>query len=94
MITEDDLPPPMAAGGVVGGVPGGVPGGAGGVIGGIIGSVPAAAPPPPEVEAPKPVTPQRIRVGGNVQAGQPDQEDPAARIRRSPSRRVFRAWYT
>jgi protein TonB len=43
----------------------------GGVIGGIIGSVPTAAPPPPpppvKKEEPKPVTPQRIRVGGNVQ---------------------------
>ncbi len=70
IIREDELPPPMAGGvGVVGGVPGGVPGGgAGGVIGGIIGAVPSAAPPPPPVkEAPKPVTPQRIRVGGNVQ---------------------------
>jgi protein TonB len=41
------------------------------VIGGIIGSVPTAAPPPPpppKAEAPKPATPQRIRVGGNVQA--------------------------
>ncbi len=68
-IREEELPPPSAAGGVVGGVPGGVPGGAGGVIGGIIGSVPNAAPPPPppKVEA-KPATPQRIRVGGNVQA--------------------------
>ena len=58
--------------GVVGGVPGGVPGGQlGGVLGGIIGSVPTAAPPPPPPppvkEAPKPVRPQRIRVGGNVQ---------------------------
>ncbi len=74
MIKEEELPPPMSgAVGVVGGVPGGVPGGtAGGVIGGIIGSVPTAAPPPPPPppvkEAPKPVTPQRIRVGGNVQA--------------------------
>ncbi len=69
-IKEEDLPPPSASSGVVGGVPGGVPGGApGGVIGGIIGSVPTAAPPPPppKVEA-KPPTPQRIRVGGNVQA--------------------------
>lgn len=69
MIKEEDMPPPSA--GVVGGVAGGVPGGAGGgVIGGIIGAVPSAAPPPPPppkvVE--KPVTPQRIRVGGNVQA--------------------------
>jgi protein TonB len=40
------------------------------VIGGIISSVPQAAPPPPPPvvkEAPKPVAPQRIRVGGNVQ---------------------------
>jgi periplasmic protein TonB len=42
---------------------------AGGVLGGIIGSVPVAAPPPPPVKvAEKPPTPQRIRVGGNVQA--------------------------
>ena len=72
MIKEDELPPPSSGVvGVVGGVPGGVPGGTpGGVIGGIIGSVPTAAPPPPPPpvkEAPKPVTPQRIRVGGNVQ---------------------------
>jgi protein TonB len=70
MIKEEELPPP-SSGGVVGGVPGGVPGGAaGGVIGGIIGSVPTAAPPPPPppVKVEKPVTPQRIRVGGNVQA--------------------------
>jgi len=70
MIKEDDMPPAAAAG-VVGGVPGGVPGGAaGGVIGGIIGSVPTNAPPPPPPvkEAPKPVTPKQIRVGGNVQA--------------------------
>lgn len=44
--------------GAIGGV--GVPGGTGGPLGGIVAS---AAPPPP-----KPVTPQRIRVGGNVQA--------------------------
>jgi protein TonB len=70
VIKEEELPP--AAGvGVVGGVPGGVPGGTpGGVIGGIIGSVPSAAPPPPPPvkEAPKPVTPKQIRVGGQVQA--------------------------
>jgi protein TonB len=68
MIKEEELPPPSASAGVVGGVPGGVPGGAaGGIIGGIIGSVPTAAPPPPPVKE-KPPTPQRIRVGGNVQA--------------------------
>jgi protein TonB len=79
VIKEDELPPPAASAGVVGGVTGGVPGGAlSGVIGGIVGSVPTAAPPPPppkEVEKPKPATPQRIRVGGNVQA---------ARLRRQP----------
>lgn len=71
VIKEEELPPPSGAVGVVGGVPGGVPGGTpGGVIGGIIGSVPSGAPPPPPPvkEAPKPVTPKSIRVGGNVQA--------------------------
>jgi periplasmic protein TonB len=71
VIKEEEMPPPSGAVGVVGGVPGGVPGGtAGGVLGGIIGGMPEAAPPPPPPavkEAPKPVTPQRIRVGGNVQ---------------------------
>jgi periplasmic protein TonB len=72
VIKEDEMPPPSSgAVGVVGGVPGGVPGGApGGVIGGIISSVPQAAPPPPPPvkEAPKPVVPKQIRVGGNVQS--------------------------
>jgi protein TonB len=69
MIKEEELPPPSASAGVVGGVPGGVPGGAaGGVIGGIISSVPTAAPPPPPPKVEKAATPQRIRVGGNVQA--------------------------
>jgi protein TonB len=69
-IKEEELPPMAGTPGVVGGVPGGVPGGTpGGVLGGIIGSVPSAAPPPPPVkEAPKPITPKSIRVGGNVQA--------------------------
>src|SRR5579872_624144 len=71
-IKEEELPPPTAGvGGVVGGVPGGVAGGTpGGVLGGIIGSVPSAAPPPPpppKKAEEKPATPQRIRVGGNVQ---------------------------
>jgi protein TonB len=67
MITEDELPPPTPAGGVVGGLAGGI---ATGAIGSILSSVPvAAAPPPPEVKAaPKSLTPQRISVGGNVQA--------------------------
>lgn len=72
MIKEEELPSVAANVGVVGGVPGGVPGGApGGVIGGILGAVPQAAPPPPPPpvkKEEKPVTPQRIRVGGNVQA--------------------------
>jgi len=71
-IKEEEMPPPTSGvAGVVGGVPGGTPGGTpGGVLGGIIGSVPSAAPPPPpppkkeEVKA----TPQRIKVGGNVQS--------------------------
>lgn len=73
-IKEEEMPPPMAgAVGVVGGVPGGVPGGTpGGVIGGIIGAVPSSAPPPPPPppvkKEEKPPTPQRIRVGGNVQS--------------------------
>lgn len=73
-IKEDEMPPPSTGGvGVVGGVPGGVAGGAaGGVLGGILSSVPTAInvlpPPPPKKEAPKEVVPQRIRVGGNVQA--------------------------
>src|SRR5262249_44440763 len=71
-IQEEELPPPTSGvGGVVGGVPGGVAGGTpGGVLGGIIGSVPSAAPPPPPPPAKKeekPVTPQRIKIGGQVQ---------------------------
>ena len=70
-IKEEELPPAAASGGVVGGVPGGVAGGTpGGVLGGIIGSVPSLAPPPPpkKEEPPKPVTPKRITIGGNVQS--------------------------
>ncbi len=68
-IIEESETPSAAIAGVVGGVPGGVPGGAaGGIIGGIISSAPTfVPPPPPKVEAPKAVAPQRIRVGGNVQ---------------------------
>jgi protein TonB len=72
VIKEDELPPPSSAvSGVVGGMSGGVSGGAvGGVLGGIIGAVPTAAPPPPPPPpAPKKdPTPQRIKVGGNVQS--------------------------
>jgi|SRR5579862_1250573 len=47
----------------------GAPSANAGVIGGIIGSVPTAAPPPPHPPFADqlPITPQRIRVGGNVQ---------------------------
>ncbi|HUB82993.1 MAG TPA: TonB family protein [Bryobacteraceae bacterium] len=72
VIKEDELPPPASGvAGVVGGVGSGVAGGSlGGVLGGIIGSVPSAAPPPPPPPPPqkKVETPQRIRVGGNVQS--------------------------
>ncbi|HEX3745373.1 MAG TPA: energy transducer TonB [Bryobacteraceae bacterium] len=72
VIKEDEMPPPSSGVGVVGGVSGGVAGGTfGGVLGGIIGSVPSAAPPPPPPPPPvakKVETPQRIRVGGNVQS--------------------------
>ena len=70
---------PESAGGVAGGVPGGE---IGGVLGAVLGSVPSAAlpgpegtpPPPPPAkpaEAPKPgpATADRIKVGGEVQAG-------------------------
>ena len=63
-----ELPPPSEVPGVVGGLPGGAPGG---VIGGVIGALPKAAPPPPpppQKAAPPKVTPNRIRVGGEVEA--------------------------
>ncbi len=61
-IIKEEAPPPDVASGVTGGVAGGIGGGSmGGVLGGIIGSTGGGPPPPP-----KP-TPQRIRVGGNVQ---------------------------
>lgn len=63
-----ELPPPSASG-VIGGVPGGMPGGIlGGVIGGIPSVAPPPPPPPPKAELPKPATPERIRIGGNVEA--------------------------
>jgi protein TonB len=72
-LKEQEFAPPSEATGLAGGVPGGVPGGQiGGVIGGIVGSIPSAGPPPPpsspvqnELKA---ATPQRIRLGGNLQA--------------------------
>jgi protein TonB len=63
---KDEPEPPPTSVGVVGGVPGGVPGGnMGGVLGGVLGGVMSSAPPPPP--PPKPQTPQRIRVGGQVE---------------------------
>jgi len=61
------LPPATPAGGLMG-VPGGLPGGIGG--GGALGmnAIAIAAPPPPKVDVVKPKGPDRIRVGGNVQA--------------------------
>jgi len=65
VIVEDQLPPSTA--GAVGGVPGGIPGGVPtGLLGGI-GAAPPPPPPPPKVQEAKPATPQRIRVGGQVQ---------------------------
>ncbi len=65
----EEPPPPSDVPGVIGGVPGGVPGG---ILGGIIGGIPSVAPPPPpprpKADVPKPVTPERVRIGGNVQA--------------------------
>ncbi|HKS66758.1 MAG TPA: TonB family protein [Candidatus Acidoferrales bacterium] len=62
IIKEEAQPPDVGAVGVVGGVPGGMPGGsAGGVLGGILGGTGGGPPPPPKQ------TPERIRVGGNVQ---------------------------
>ncbi|MGA3295631.1 MAG: energy transducer TonB [Candidatus Acidiferrales bacterium] len=63
-IVKDEAPDVGAVGGF--GVAGGV---AGGVLGGIISS---GAPPPP----PKPVTPQRITVGGNVQQAKAIDRNP------------------
>ena len=72
-LMEQEFAPASEATGLAG-VPGGVPGGQiGGVIGGIVGLMPSAGSPPPP---PSPVqselkaaTPQRITLGGEVQAG-------------------------
>ena len=65
--TPPNPPNQPAASGATGSAPGA---GGGGVIGGIIGSVPAVAPPSaaPAVKSDANVLPQRIRVGGTVQA--------------------------
>ena len=80
-----DQPIQPQATGVVGGVAGGVPGGQmGGVLGGIIGGIAGGPPPPPP---PKPATPQRIRVGGQVEAAKgiynpPPEYPPLAKMAR------------
>ena len=91
VIKEDELPPPSAGvAGVVGGVAGGSVGGSvGGVLGGIISAVPTAAPPPPP---PPPVakapTPQRIKVGGNVQSAMIIRKTPPVYPQLAKSARV------
>ncbi len=67
MITETDLAPLGATGGVVGGIEGGIPGGLGIAPTAGIGIAPPPPPPPPKVEAPKkPEGP--IRQSSGVQA--------------------------
>jgi periplasmic protein TonB len=93
VIKEDELPPPSSGVvGVPGGVAGGVAGGAvGGVLGGIIGSVPSAAPPPPPPPPPavkKDPTPQRIKVGGNVQSAMIIRKTPPTYPQLAKSARV------
>jgi len=68
MISEEQLAPLGAGTGVVGGIEGGVLSGLGGASFASIGQAPPPPPPPPKVVEAKPATPQRIRVGGNVQA--------------------------
>ncbi len=61
-ISESELPPPSAGGGV----PGGLGSGASGVLSGLLGgSAPMLAPPPPPKKEEKVI--QRIQVGGKVQ---------------------------
>ncbi len=67
-----ELPPPEVSG-VIGGVAAGVPGGVvGGAIGGVLSAAPPLPPPPPppppQKTVPKPTTPTRVRMGGEVEA--------------------------
>jgi protein TonB len=91
VIKEDELPPPSSGvAGVVGGVGSGVAGGTvGGVLGGIIGGIPSAAPPPPPppVQKKEP-TPQRIKVGGNVQSAMIIRKTPPTYPQLAKSARV------
>jgi periplasmic protein TonB len=65
-VIVEDTSAPIASGG--GGVPGGIPGGLGVPgLGGLGVAAPPPPPPPPKVVEVKPATPQRIRVGGQVQ---------------------------
>lgn len=62
-----EMAPPVS--GVPGGVPGGVAGGqVGGVLGGVIGGVPNEAPPPPPPKSAAQPAPQRVRIGGQIEA--------------------------
>jgi protein TonB len=93
VIKEDELPPPSSGvAGVVGGVGSGVAGGTvGGVLGGIIGGIPSAAPPPPPPPPPqakKEPTPQRIKVGGNVQGAMIMRKTPPVYPQLAKSARV------
>jgi len=93
VIKEDELPPPSSSyAGVVGGMTGGVSGGAvGGVLGGIMGAIPSAAPPPPPPPPPavkKVETPQRIKVGGNVQSAMIIRKPPPVYPQLAKSARV------
>jgi protein TonB len=93
VIKEDELPPPSSGvAGVVGGVGSGVAGGTvGGVLGGIIGGIPSAAPPPPPPPPPvakKEPTPQRIKIGGNVQGAKIIRKPPPVYPQLAKSARV------
>ena len=97
-IKEEELPPPSSGvGGVVGGVPGGVAGGTpGGVLGGIIGSVPTAAclrlrllPSRWKSRSPRSASRSAATCSRPSWSASPSRS-----IRRSPSRRAFRAWCT
>jgi periplasmic protein TonB len=67
VIKEEELPPPAASGfGVAGSIGGSLDAG-GGLLGSVLGGGAAAPPPPPPQKKVEAATPQRIRVGGNVQ---------------------------
>jgi len=70
-----DAPALVPPGAVIGGIPGEIPGGLpNGAMNGVMNGLPAAPPPPPppitlaKPAPPPPAVPQRLEVGGNVQA--------------------------